>query len=117
METEVIVNMVTGTEVGQDDPEIIVFGDLASSQCIEPLQTLLHVTSNASLTDFFVRVSFNLRNYIGSLSTSQQNLFPRFTTLLDLTANLEENTGGPALQLFLLSVCQSALFIKSVSFY
>ncbi|KFG85862.1 polyketide synthase [Metarhizium anisopliae] len=103
--------MTDTTDIVQKDPELIAFGDLAASECLDSLQALLHSKNNANLSDFFVRVSFGLRQFLGCLPSTQQHLFPRFSTLVDLLDKWECAPGRPALQLFLLSVLQSAQFI------
>ncbi|KAF5128428.1 Conidial pigment polyketide synthase alb1 [Metarhizium anisopliae] len=107
--------MTNTTDVVQKDPELIAFGDLAASECLDSLQGLLHSKNNANLSDFFVRVSFGLRQFLGCLPSTQQQLFPRFSTLVDLLDKWECAPGRPALQLFLLSVLQSAQFIQLVT--
>ncbi|KID96395.1 polyketide synthase, partial [Metarhizium majus ARSEF 297] len=103
--------MTNTTDIVQKDPELIAFGDLAASECLDSLQGLLHSKNNATLSDFFARVSFGLRQFLGCLPSTQQQLFPRFSTLVDLLDKWECAPGRPALQPFLLSVLQSAQFI------
>lgn len=107
--------MTDTTDIVQKDPELIAFGDLAASECLDSLQGLLHSKNNANLSDFFVRVSFGLRQFLGRLPSTQQQLFPRFSTLVDVLDKWECAPGRPALQLFLLSVLQSAQFIQLVT--
>lgn len=107
--------MTNTTDIVQKGPELIAFGDLAASECLDSLQGLLHSKNNANLSDFFVRVSFGLRQFLGCLPSTQQHLFPRFSTLVDLLDKWECAPGRPALQLFLLSVLQSAQFIQLVT--
>ncbi|OAA35274.1 polyketide synthase [Metarhizium rileyi] len=104
--------MMTTTDVVQKEPELLAFGDLAASVCLDSLQPLLHAKNNAELADFFARVSSSLRRYFGQLPSSQRILFPRFSTLIDLAAKWEGSPGRSALQPLLLSVLQSAHFIR-----
>ncbi|KHN96135.1 polyketide synthase [Metarhizium album ARSEF 1941] len=109
--------MTTTPDMVQKEPEIIAFGDLTTSECLDSLEALLHSKSNTNLADFFVRVGFHLRQYLGSLPSSQQVLFPRFSTLVDLLAKWESSPGRPVLQLLFLSVLQSAQFIHHYGGY
>lgn len=104
--------MSPSIEVGQGELRLIAFGDLAGSECLEPLQRLLHLKQIAELEDFFLKVTFRLRQYLGTLQSSHRELVPRFTTLLDLVSSWEGSPGQPALHLFLLSVLQCGQFIQ-----
>jgi len=90
---------------------VLLFGDLSSSGFEEDLQRLLHVKTSPILTSFFTRLALGLRKLIGGLPSSQQNLFPHFTTLVDLASRLGETEGAPILRFFGLSVYEIALFI------
>lgn len=91
--------------------QVLLFGDLSSSGFEEELQRLLHIKSSPLLTSFFTRVALRLRRLIGKLSYQQQDLFPHFTTLIDLVSRLGETKGTPVLRFFVLSVYEIALFI------
>ncbi|GAB1317688.1 hypothetical protein MFIFM68171_07898 [Madurella fahalii] len=91
--------------------QVLPFGDLSSSGFEEEPQSLLHVKTNPLLTPFFTRVALRLRRLIGGLSYQQQDLFPHFTTLIDLLSRLEETKGTPILRFFALNVYEIALFI------
>lgn len=91
--------------------QIYMFGDQTVA-FEETLKSLLNVKDNAGLSDFFRRVGFQLRSYIGSLPLHEQDLFPQFTTLVDLFARHEQAAGVPALKFTLLCVTQIAQFIR-----
>lgn len=102
-----------GTKIGMH--QLLLFGDLCSgSQFDIELLELLHVRTNPLLEQFYRQVAHDLRKHIGQLSTKQQRLFPRFTSLIDLVARLGETDGTPILNFCLLTVFQIAQFISSV---
>ena len=90
---------------------IVVFGDLTYSYLRE-LKQLIHIRGNASLSDFFTRVSFAFRHEFASLPLLEQNWLPRFTELADLLENVNQTEGAPALRFALLSVYQIGRFIR-----
>ncbi|PHH79911.1 hypothetical protein CDD80_3498 [Ophiocordyceps camponoti-rufipedis] len=90
--------------------ELLVFGDLTANFG-DDLRCLLHVQDSEALQPFFDRVAFTLREEVGKQSTAVQDLFPRFTTLIDLVAKSDETEGSPVLRFCLMTVCQLAKFI------
>lgn len=88
--------------------QVLLFGDLSLVRFEDQLRRLLHVKTNPLLTSFFDRVNYALRRLLETLPAEQQNLFPRFTTLVDLLAKLGETDGTSVLQFFLLSVHEVA---------
>ncbi len=90
---------------------IFLFGDLTIS-FEGDLRQLLHVKGNGTLRSFFDQVGFAFREEFGKLPASQQDWFPRFTTIIDLLSKLGETEGTPALKFALLSVCQIGQFIR-----
>ncbi|PFH56367.1 hypothetical protein XA68_16607 [Ophiocordyceps unilateralis] len=90
--------------------ELLVFGDLTANFG-DDLRCLLHVKDSEALQPFFDRVAFSLREEIGRQPTAVQDLFPRFTTLIDLVAKADETEGAPLLRFCLMTVCQLAKFI------
>lgn len=99
----------TGTQ-----SQILLFGDLSLIQFKDQLQHLLHVKNNPLLTSLFNRVNYALRRLIEVLPEGQQDLFPRFTTLIDLVHRLGDTEGTSALGFFLLSVHEVAQCIVYV---
>jgi naphtho-gamma-pyrone polyketide synthase len=91
--------------------QVFLLGDL-TLQFEEELRQILHIKGNENLHSFFNRVSFALRKEFGKLPNHQQDLFPRFTTLVDLLSKLGETKGTPILRFFFLSVCEIAQFIR-----
>ena len=91
--------------------QIFLFGDLTVS-FEEDLRQLLHVVGNGVLGSFLDQVGFTLREEFGRLSAVQQNLLPRFTTLIDLLHNLKGCKGAPALKSALLCLYQIGQFIR-----
>ena len=102
---------VNGDEAEASSTRIYVFGD-QTIPFEHTLAKLLHVKDNAALSDFFDRVGFQLRSYVGSLPPRQQDLFPYFTTLIDLFSQHENCGGTPALKFTLLCVTEIAQFIR-----
>jgi hypothetical protein len=91
--------------------QVLLFGDLSSSGFEEDLQRLLHVKTSPTLASFFARLGLGVRRLIGELPAPQQDLFPHFSTLIDLVSRLGETKGTPVLRFFALSVYEIALFI------
>ncbi|KAK0718470.1 polyketide synthase [Lasiosphaeria miniovina] len=90
---------------------VLLFGDLSSTGFEDELRRLLHFKENPLLDSFFQKVGSALRTLIGSLPSQQQDLFPRFTTLVDLVSRLGETSGTSILRFFALSVHEVAQFI------
>lgn len=78
------------------------------------LRQLLHVKGNGHLNVFFEKVAFTLREAIARLPAHQQDLFPRFTTIVDLVHDVGSTRGTPALKFPLLCVYEIGQFIKYV---
>ncbi|KAL2012344.1 hypothetical protein VTN00DRAFT_5062 [Thermoascus crustaceus] len=91
--------------------QIFVFGDLARP-FEEDLRQLLHVKGNENLRSFFEQFGFSFREECGKLPASQQDWFPRFTTLIDLLSKLGETEGTPVLRFTLFCVCEIGQFIR-----
>ncbi|KAK3303871.1 polyketide synthase [Chaetomium strumarium] len=91
--------------------QVLLFGDLSSSRVEEDLWRLLHTKTNPVLASFFTRLAYGLRKFIGGLPAREQDLFPHFTTLVDLVSRLGDTKGTPVLRFFALCVYELALFI------
>lgn len=102
---------MTGDGQSHDKYQLILLGDLTTNGFYGDLRSLLHLKSDALLVSFFERTGFALRQAIGALPALQQDLFPRFTTLIDLVSKVGQTEGTPILRFFLLSVHQIAQFI------
>lgn len=91
--------------------QIFLLGDLTLD--FEPdLRQLLHVKDNANLQSFFDNVSIAFRQEFAALPLAEQDWLPRFTTLIDLVANLNGTEGAPALRVALLCIYQLGRFIR-----
>ena len=95
-------------DVAPAQAQILLFGDLSLVHFEDQLHHLLHIKNNPLLISFFERVNFALRRLLEVLPAEQQNIFPRFTTLIDLHAKLADLEGTPVLTCFLLSVTELA---------
>jgi naphtho-gamma-pyrone polyketide synthase len=91
--------------------QVFVFGDQTSAFEAD-LRTLLHIKDNESLRSFFEKANYALRVEIAKLPISQQELFPRFTCVLDRLQNYRASGGNPALGLSLLTLNHLGRFIK-----
>ncbi|KAH9210389.1 polyketide synthase [Leptodontidium sp. 2 PMI_412] len=100
--------MPIGTAASWKQCQVLLFGDLSLLRFKDRLRRLLHVKTNPLLTSFFDRVSYALRRQLGTLPEEEQNLFPRFTTLIDLVAKFGETDCASVLGFFLLSVHEVA---------
>ena len=76
------------------------------------LRQLLQIKDNNHLTAFFERVHYALRLEIGHLPTTERDLFPRFTSVIDLLARHREGGTNPALESALTCTHQVACFIR-----
>ncbi|KAE8384533.1 hypothetical protein BDV23DRAFT_176984 [Aspergillus alliaceus] len=90
---------------------VIVFGD-QTTDFRAGLRQLLGVENNGLLTSFLEWVYFKLRQEIGHLSFTEQQLFPRFTSIIDLLARYEETDGHPVLESILVCIYHIAAFIQ-----
>ncbi|KGQ04250.1 Conidial yellow pigment biosynthesis polyketide synthase [Beauveria bassiana D1-5] len=101
----------TGLHETGKTAELLVFGDLTAS-FEEELRRLLHIRGNEAINSFFERVAFSLRQELGRQPSAIQNMFPRFTTLIDMVAGFANKLEGtPVLQFCLMTICQVAKFI------
>lgn len=92
--------------------QIFLFGDLTTSGFEDELRHLAHLKHVPSLRSFFDQIGFVLRHEVGRLPSYQQDLFPRFTQLLDLVSGPGESQPSPVLRFCLLTVCQIAQILK-----
>lgn len=101
------------TENGQQW-HVFLFGDLTLS-FERDLTQLLHVKDCASVQSFFTLAAARLRNECASLPSAQQERLPRFTTLIDLVANLDGAVDAPAMRFALMVLYQLGRFILHFS--
>lgn len=90
--------------------QIFLIGDL-TFPFEQDLRQLLHMKDNASLQSFFDRVAFAFRQEFASLPLAERNWLPRFTTLVDLLANVDGTVGAPALRAGLMCLHHLGRFI------
>ncbi|OAQ69673.2 polyketide synthase [Pochonia chlamydosporia 170] len=100
---------------GSQQYQVLLFGDLSSSGFEEELRRLLHIKTNPLLSSFLEQVGLSLRRLIGNLPSRQQDLFPRFTTIIDLVPWIGGTPGTPVLRFFALCVYEIAQFIVRYS--
>ena len=91
--------------------QVFLFGDL-TVPFEDDLRQLLHTKGNGSLSSFLDQAGFALREEFGQLASRQQELLPRFTTLIDLLFKINESGGAPALRFALLCLYQIGQFIR-----
>ena len=90
---------------------VYFFGDQTNSFESE-LTQLLHVKGCEVLSSFFEQSHYALRLEISGLPVSRQELFPRFSSIIDLLARKSDSGSNPALELALMCLSQLARFIK-----
>jgi naphtho-gamma-pyrone polyketide synthase len=90
---------------------VFAFGDQTVA-FEDDLRQLLHKKDVELLASFTDNVAFVLREEIGSLPASQQEWFPRFSTIFDLVAKAEETVGAPVLKFTLLCLHELCQFIQ-----
>lgn len=95
---------------GTTQCHIFLFGDLTLA-FEQDLRQLLHVKDNASLLAFFDHVAGAFRHEFSLLPAREQEWLPRFTTLIDLLANLDGTEGAPATRFALFCLHQLGRFI------
>lgn len=90
---------------------IYLFGDQTGDfdAC---LRHLFQAKANPLLTSFFERCYYAIRQEITNLLPSQQQAFPRFTSVVDLLAKSRETGPNPALESALTCIYQLGCFIK-----
>ncbi|KAJ5941158.1 polyketide synthase [Penicillium verrucosum] len=95
--------------------QVIVFGDLTCDY-LSGLASLVAIKSNPLLTTFFERVTFSLREEIGTLPVHARTRFPRFITFQELLAGTQRFPCiPPALDTALASTYQLACFINHLT--
>lgn len=90
---------------------VYLFGDQTGDFDVG-LRRLLHTKNNSLVTAFFQRCFYALRQEITKLPPSQRQIFPRFTSLLDLLARYRESGINPALESALTCTYELGCFIK-----
>lgn len=88
-----------------------LFGD-QTSDFDSGLRRLLQAKNDSFLSAFIQRCYHALRKEITKLSPSERQLFPRFTTIVDLLARYREFGPNPALESALTTLYQLGSFIQ-----
>ncbi|KAL1854109.1 Type I Iterative PKS [Paecilomyces lecythidis] len=90
---------------------VYLFGD-QTGEFETGLRQLLQAKNNSLLTSFFERCFYVLRQEISKLPPSQRQIFPRFTSVVDLLARYRECGPNPALESALTCIYHFACFIN-----
>jgi naphtho-gamma-pyrone polyketide synthase len=93
--------------------QFLLFGDLTVT-FDDDLRQLLHVKGNEILQSFLNQVGYTFRQEFGKLPAGQQDLFPRFTNIVDLVSKLGETEGTPILRFALLTLYEIGQFFRYV---
>ncbi|KAJ5104649.1 hypothetical protein NUU61_001996 [Penicillium alfredii] len=89
---------------------VYLFGD-QTADFDSGLRRLLQAKNDSLLSAFFQKCYYALRKEISRLSPSQRQLFPRFTSVVDLLARYRESGSNPALESALTTIYQLGCFI------
>ncbi|KAJ5176832.1 Conidial yellow pigment biosynthesis polyketide synthase [Penicillium canariense] len=89
---------------------VYLFGD-QTADFDSGLRRLLQAKNDSLLVSFFQKCYHALRKEISQLSPSQRQLFPRFTSIVDLLARYREFGPNPAIESALTTIYQLGCFI------
>ncbi|KAJ5575635.1 hypothetical protein N7535_002561 [Penicillium sp. DV-2018c] len=89
---------------------LYLFGD-QTADIDSGLRRLLHAKNDSLLVAFFQKCYYALRKEITSFSPSEREIFPRFTSIVDLLARHRESGPNPALESALTTIYQLGCFI------
>ncbi|OOQ85606.1 Conidial yellow pigment biosynthesis polyketide synthase [Penicillium brasilianum] len=89
---------------------VYLFGD-QTADFDSGLRRLLQAKNDSLLIAFFQKCYHALRKEISQLSPSQRQMFPRFTSIVDLLARYREFGPNPALESALTTIYQLGCFI------
>ncbi|KAJ5795215.1 hypothetical protein N7457_001814 [Penicillium paradoxum] len=89
---------------------VYLFGD-QTADFDSGLRRLLHAKNDSLLVAFFQKCYYALRKEITSLPPSERQIFPRFTSIVDLLARYRESGANPALESALTAIYQLGSFI------
>ena len=91
--------------------QVLVFGD-QTNDFDAGLRRLSQFKDNGMLISFLERCHYFLRLEIGRLAMEERELFPRFSSILDLLARYRKSANNPALEDALTCIHQIAYFIR-----
>lgn len=95
-----------------ESPSLVyVFGD-QTEDFDTGLRRLLHSKNDSLVTAFFQQCYHALRQEITKLPPSKRQIFPRFTSIIDLLARYRESSANPVLENALTCIYELASFIK-----
>ncbi|KAJ5148914.1 hypothetical protein N7448_000492 [Penicillium atrosanguineum] len=89
---------------------VYLFGD-QTADFDSGLRRLLHAKNDSLLKAFFQKCYHALRTEISRLSPSQRQMFPRFTSIIDLLARYRQHGQNPSLESALTTIYQLGSFI------
>ncbi|KAL4788508.1 hypothetical protein BJX76DRAFT_365765 [Aspergillus varians] len=95
----------------EDPYHVYLFGDQTGDFEVG-LRRLLQAKDHTIVSSFFQKAYHALRQEISSLSPSERNIFPRFTSIVDLLARHCESPGNPAIESVLTCIYQLGCFIN-----
>lgn len=90
---------------------VYLFGD-QTADFDSGLRRLLQAKNDSFLIAFFQKCYHALRKEISQLPPSERQMFPRFTSIVDLLARYRENGPNAALESTLTSIYQLGCFIQ-----
>ncbi|KAJ5512187.1 Acyl transferase/acyl hydrolase/lysophospholipase [Penicillium fimorum] len=90
--------------------QVYLFGD-QTADFDTGLRRLLHAKNDSLVVAFFQKTYYALRKEITSLPPSEREVFPRFTSIVDLLARFKESGPNPALESALTTIYQLGCFI------
>ena len=91
--------------------QVYLFGD-QTADFDSGLRRLLHAKNDSLVAAFFQKTYCAVRKEITSLPPSERQVFPRFTSIVDLLARFKEFGPNPALESALTTIYQLGCFIQ-----
>ena len=90
---------------------VYLFGD-QTANFDSGLRRLLQAKNDSLVSSFFQKCYYALRKEISQLPPSQRQMFPRFTSIVDLLARYRESGPSTALESALTTIYQLGCFIQ-----
>lgn len=90
---------------------VYLFGD-QTANFDSGLRRLLQAKNDSLVSSFFQKCYYALRKEISQLPPSQRQMFPRFTSVVDLLARYRESGPSTALESALTTIYQLGCFIQ-----
>lgn len=95
----------------QGPSRVYLFGD-QTADFDSGLRRLLQAKNDSLLTAFFQKCYHALRSEISKLPPSERQMFPRFTSIVDLLARYREHGPNVALESTLTTIYQLGCFVQ-----